>query len=142
MLSEAKIRLTVPTYACLEEVQVDNEVRVLVVDDHPEIVESLAQMLELDGYAVRTARDGREALALADEFRPMCVLLDLAMPVMDGTALARELRKRHGRDIILVAVTGRGDVDVGSTELDEMDHWIAKPIDFKTLARIFPPVSH
>ncbi len=118
----------------------ENQVRVLVVDDHADVAETLAQMLELDGYVVRTARNGREALELAEAFQPMCVLLDLTMPVMDGPTLARALRERRGHDIILVAVTGRGDVDVDSPEFDDVDHWISKPIDFKALGHIFPPL--
>jgi signal transduction histidine kinase len=83
--------------------------RVLVVDDNKDAATSLSMMLALDGHEVRRAYDGIEALAVADDFRPEVVLLDIGMPRLDGYATARELRKRPwARDLLLVAITGWG----------------------------------
>jgi CheY-like chemotaxis protein len=61
---------------------------VLVVDDDPDIRESLQLLLEDEGYRVRTAADGRQALAMMAVETPGFVILDLMMPVMDGWEVA------------------------------------------------------
>lgn len=59
--------------------------RILIVDDEPGIRESLAELLEEEGYAVAMAKDGGEAISFLESGTPPCmVLLDLIMPVMDG----------------------------------------------------------
>ena len=66
---------------------------ILVVDDERTIRKPLVALLESEGYSVREARGGREALALVAERRPDLVLLDVMMPDMNGTAVCGELRK-------------------------------------------------
>jgi CheY-like chemotaxis protein len=80
---------------------------ILVVDDDADIRETLGLALELEGYAVRLARDGAEAWALLDEgARPALVLLDLAMPVLDGAALLARIRADVGvRHLCVILVT-------------------------------------
>ncbi len=117
------------------------ELKVLVVDDHPDMVDALARLLDARGYEVRTAHDGVEALRLEAEFQPDCLLLDVSMPLMDGAEVARIVRERRGADITLVAVTGRADLGLRSCELEAMDHWLKKPIDFEVFYRIFPALS-
>jgi CheY-like chemotaxis protein len=67
--------------------------RVLVVDDEPVLLDVLAALLEDDGHAVRTARDGREALTIMMGWQPDLILLDLMMPLMDGGAFRAEQRR-------------------------------------------------
>lgn len=66
---------------------------VLVVDDDPDIREALALALELDGYQVASARNGLEAWELLGRTAPSLVLLDLAMPVLDGAGLLARIRE-------------------------------------------------
>src|SRR5262245_58275863 len=81
--------------------------RVLVVDDNRDAADSLGVLLTLLGVETRTAHDGTAALEALDEFEPSVVLLDLAMPVMDGYEVAQRMRQHpHGRHVTLVAVTG------------------------------------
>src|SRR5262249_47293463 len=81
--------------------------RVLIVDDHRDVLESLARLLDLIGYDVRTASDSHSAVELAEAFRPQVAILDIGLPVMDGHALARELRSRlNDAPPVLVALTG------------------------------------
>jgi CheY-like chemotaxis protein len=120
---------------------VTDETRVLVVDDNDAMSESMAALLAVRGYVVRSARDGIEALSILESFAPDCVLLDLAMPRMTGSELARAIRERHGSAIVLVAVSGRGDLSVGSADLDLVDHWLTKPVDLAALYTIFPDIS-
>src|SRR5437879_3914888 len=64
---------------------------VLIVDDDPDILEALSDILESEGYAVRRARNGQEGLDAVAAQAPRVVLLDLMMPLMDGVELARRL---------------------------------------------------
>jgi CheY-like chemotaxis protein len=78
---------------------------VLVVDDNVDAAESLGLLLEVWGHEVRTAHDGPAALAVAEEFEPDLVLLDIGLPGMDGYEVARRLRSTAA---VLVALTGYG----------------------------------
>lgn len=70
--------------------------KVLIVDDERDIVEPIVLRLAAAGVEVATARDGEEGLRLARHFRPDAVLMDLAMPEMDGWQLCRRLREDGG----------------------------------------------
>jgi CheY-like chemotaxis protein len=118
-----------------------NEVRVLVVDDQRELAESLAALLQQRGYTTRTAFDGLAALDMLDDFPADCVLLDLSMPRMDGAQLAQALRQLRGREIVLIAITGRSDLGVDAEEFAVVDHWLTKPIDMNTFYVIFPEIG-
>ena len=120
----------------------DSDVRVLVVDDLDDGAQMLAALLSASGYAARTAHDGASALAVTEEFKPHCVLLDVKMPGMDGLELARRLRARYGDDIVLIAVTAADidDFEVSQT-FDLVDHYLVKPLDIAKLATILPLVS-
>ncbi len=66
---------------------------VLVVDDDPDILDAICDILETEGYRVARARHGLEALDRVELERPAVILLDLMMPVMDGVAFAEALRR-------------------------------------------------
>jgi CheY-like chemotaxis protein len=112
----------------------------VIVDDEADIVETLQLLLEMDGYTVFSAVTAEAALALVEEHRPVGVILDLGMPVIDGLELARRLRERHGPDLPLVAVTGWSDErKLDEAELAGVDFVLVKPIDAEALRKIFPP---
>jgi DNA-binding response OmpR family regulator len=67
--------------------------KILAVDDEPNILLSLEYILQQEGYDVQLARDGQEALELAEKVRPDLILLDVAMPRMDGYEVCRLLRE-------------------------------------------------
>jgi len=69
--------------------------RILAVDDEPNILLSLEYILEQEGYDVHVARDGDEALELAERVRPDLILLDVAMPRKDGYEVCRVLRQHE-----------------------------------------------
>src|SRR5690606_19641572 len=86
--------------------------RILVVDDNADAASSLETLLRLCGHDARSARDGVEAIALAAEFRPHVMLLDLGMPRLNGYDVARRIRASEGgRAITLIATTGWGQED-------------------------------
>jgi CheY-like chemotaxis protein len=82
---------------------------ILVVEDEEESRETLRELLELEGYTVKTAADGRAALAVLETIEPCVVLLDLVMPVMDGWQVIDRLRAdgRLGRMNVLVITSAK-----------------------------------
>src|SRR5690349_7036466 len=87
----------------------DWRARILIVDDEPDIACMMADALELRGYITYVAHDAGSALQLTEGFAPDVALLDLGLPDLDGCELARRLQARHGKDLVLVAVTAYGD---------------------------------
>lgn len=109
--------------------------RVLVVDDEEPILELLKYNLEKEGYDVRTASNGVEAVDVAKKFIPDLVLLDIMMPKMDGVEACRILRSTPElKNIFIVFLTARSEeyseiagFDVGA------DDYITKPIKPRAL---------
>ncbi len=108
---------------------------VLAVDDDPAMLELLSRNLIREGYAVRTAKNGREALELALELQPQLVTLDVMMPSMDGWAVLTSLKADlKTRDIPVVVVSMVDDKGLGIS-LGAADY-LTKPIDRAQLATI------
>jgi CheY-like chemotaxis protein len=81
--------------------------QVLVVDDEKDIVEFLTQLLEDNGYEVKSANDGLEAMNLVQESKPDLILLDLQMPEETGTGVYRKLQhKKEFKDIPVIVISG------------------------------------
>jgi signal transduction histidine kinase len=116
--------------------------RILVVDDNHDAAQSLAVMLRMSGGEVRTAHDGVQALAVAEQFRPDLVLLDIGMPGMNGFDVARSIRARPwGSRVTLVAQTGWGqDEDRRRAREAGFDIHLTKPVDQVALMRLVPPL--
>ncbi|GAI33549.1 unnamed protein product [marine sediment metagenome] len=75
---------------------------IMVVDDDPEMLKIINRTLELEGYAVSTATDGRAALALLEERSPDLVILDVMMPELDGFHILKLLRERTNVPVIML----------------------------------------
>lgn len=105
-------------------------VKILIVDDEPDILEFITYNLSKEGYQVYTASDGQKALELAAKHKPHLVILDIMMPEMDGVDVCRSLRLNPEFDRTLIAfLTARNEdysqiaaLDVGG------DDFITKPI--------------
>lgn len=111
--------------------------RVLVVDDNEDAADSLATLLGVMGYEVRTAYDGPEAITAADEFKPEVALLDIGLPRLSGYDIARHVRESRGRDVLLVAITGWGqEEDRRKAREAGFDHHFTKPADFGVLLEL------
>jgi CheY-like chemotaxis protein len=118
--------------------------RVLVVDDSPDLRLSTCALLGLWGHDAREAPDGPAALEAADAFRPEVVLLDLRLPGMDGFAVARQLlRLPHLARPRLVAVTGYGqEDDVARARAAGFDLLLVKPVEPEELRlQLRPPAD-
>ena len=98
---------------------------ILLVDDSPTVVRMFSDMLEGNGYQIRTARDGREALQRIAEQRPDLVLLDVMMPELDGYQVCQALRAEDGDYLPVLMITAPGDL---ARSLDAgADDFISKP---------------
>ena len=114
----------------------------LVVDDAEDVAAAMATAVELDGYEVRIATDGQQALAIVQDYVPGCVLLDIDMPGMGGIEVARHMRTLYGSDVVLIAVTGWGEEGLRvSSEFADFDHYLRKPVDPAALRLLLPPLD-
>lgn len=113
-------------------------VQVLVVDDNRDAADSLQTLFQLEGYAVRVAYDGTQALAAIDAVWPQLIVMDLGMPGMDGYEAARQIRRKaQGRDVLMLALTGWGQGDARQrTAQAGFDHHLTKPVDFAAIAAL------
>ena len=110
---------------------------VLVIDDDREVRESLRTLLQLDGYKVKTARDGQHALEqLRGGLRPCIILLDLMMPAMDGQHFrAEQLRDPQFAHIPVVALSGHYDPQQNTASLEAVAS-LRKPADIDTVLQL------
>lgn len=109
--------------------------RILIADDEPNIVASLEFLMRRCDYEVCVARDGDEALQLAETFRPDLVLLDVMMPRRSGFEVCRLLRENPAlRPMRIVMLSARGrDVEVGKGLALGADAYVTKPFSTKEL---------
>lgn len=108
-------------------------VRVLLVDDAPDIASLMQTSLESEGFAVSVAEDGERALEMFTEVDPVVVILDLGLPGIDGFETCRRLRQLS--DVHIIILTARGE------EVDKLvgftigaDDYVTKPISMRELA--------
>jgi CheY-like chemotaxis protein len=114
--------------------------RILVVEDNPDAAATLREALEHLGYDVAVARDGPSALAEARSFQPDIALVDIGLPLMDGYALAEQIRGLGplGNAIHLVALTGYGqDADRRRSADAGFERHLVKPVDLAQLEAVF-----
>jgi len=115
--------------------------RILTVDDNVDAADSLASLLGTFGHEARVAYDGPTGIAVAQEFAPDVVMLDIGMPAMNGYDLARALRSLQPR-LVIVAVTGWGH-DAAKRQAREagFDHHLVKPVQESTLIELLTNVA-
>lgn len=101
--------------------------RVLVVEDEPSIRDAVAEVLAMEGYAVRTAANGAEALEAIQGELPRLIVLDMRMPVMDGWAFAQELSER-GLGIPILVLTAAHNARNWAQEVGAAGY-LPKPFD-------------
>ena len=109
----------------------ESQLRVLVVDDNVDAAESIAMLLSLEGYDVRSVHAAHEALEAAQTFLPHLVLLDIGLPDMDGYEVARRLRSQQRLESMrVVAITGYGQqADRDRARAAGFDEHLVKPVD-------------
>jgi DNA-binding response OmpR family regulator len=107
--------------------------KVLIVDDEPNIVVALEYLMRQNGFDVRAARNGDEALAAVTDFRPDLVLLDVMMPVKDGYQVAQTIRDNPELQAVkIVMLTAKGrETEISKGMAVGADAYVTKP--FSTL---------
>ena len=113
---------------------------VLIVDDDPDLVETVSMMLEAKGYEVGKAYDGVEGEEAIKQRRPDLLVLDVMMPRKDGYKLCAELKANSAtRDIPIILLTAVGEAVTTTSYTHaqgmstEAEEYIPKPVDSKTL---------
>ncbi|HMA91167.1 MAG TPA: EAL domain-containing protein [Polyangiaceae bacterium] len=116
----------------LEEAPTESR-RVLLVDDQPSVLRSMARMLRVRGYSVETASNGAEAIKRVAQEEFDVVISDIAMPEMDGITLLREIRA-HDLYIPVILITGEPTVDTAIQALENGAlHYLTKPVELPLL---------
>jgi signal transduction histidine kinase len=124
------------------QVQQVSALRILVVEDHEELRESLCELLEELGHIVFAARNGEEGIATAIKARPDVALVDIGLPVLDGYAFARRIRETLGRRPLLIALTGYGLAEDRRRALEAgFDDYLAKPATAGAIQRALARAS-
>ena len=113
----------------------DDVTTILVADDDEDILELVRLGLSGDGYEILLARDGATALATAREQKPALVLLDVAMPELDGYEVTSALRNDPAtKDTVVILFTARSEAsDVAKGYEVGADDYLTKPFTLKTL---------
>jgi DNA-binding response OmpR family regulator len=117
--------------------------RILIVDDNRDAADGLTRLLRSVGHHVETAYDGVSALQVIETVRPTIVLLDIAMPGMDGYRVASELRKRSDSDgFELIALTGFDSAEHRQrAEAAGFDQGLTKPVEINELLALINAVE-
>ena len=110
---------------------------ILVIDDDPSIRSLLTDVLEVEGFDVRTAEDGFAGLRQIAAERPDCVVLDVMMPGMDGHAVLQRIRAADGGpDLPVVMLTAAADdAQAWQAWTEGVDYFLAKPFEPDELLR-------
>jgi len=112
-----------------------DQTKILIVDDEPNIVQTLQDRLEMNDFNVVTACNGKEGLEQAIQETPDVILLDVIMPVMDGLEMLEALRKEPScEDISVVMLTARSQTqDIARANACGIEDYIVKPFDLSEL---------
>ena len=109
--------------------------KILVIDDEPNIVQTLKDRLEMNEYTVFTACNGQEGLRVAEQESPDLILMDVIMPIMDGHEALENLRQCDwGKNISVIMLTARSQVqDISRAKACGIEDYIIKPFDLSEL---------
>ncbi len=112
-----------------------NEIKILLVDDEPDILEIVGYNLKNEGYSIHTANNGMSAVAEAIKHKPHLILLDIMMPEMDGIEACEKIRNTKGLENTVISfLTARGEDYSQVAGFDAgADDYITKPVKPKVL---------
>lgn len=111
---------------------------VLVADDNRDAADTLALLLDMDGYETAVAYGGQQALDSIRQKRPDAVILDIGMPDLNGYEVARRIREEEwARNLLLLAITGWGHADdVARAKAAGFNEHLTKPVDADSVVRL------
>jgi len=115
-----------------------NQQKILLVEDTEDNRFMMHRLLEMDGYIVVEARNGQEAVTIARAEKPQLILMDLSLPVIDGLAATRLLRRiPEFAETPIIAVSAHDTADFKAEALAAgCNSYITKPIDFSELEEL------
>lgn len=140
----AEVEASVRASAVKKDDVPTSRLRLLVVDDNRDSVDSLSTLLRLMGNDVHMAFDGVEAVHAVQSLRPDVVLLDVGLPLQNGYEAARMIRSEPwGRNVVLIALTGWGqEQDRRRSREAGFDHHLVKPVDPRVLMSLVSELFH
>jgi two-component system cell cycle response regulator DivK len=111
---------------------------VLLVEDTEDNRQMMRRLLEMSGFRVVEAINGREAVEVASKVRPQVILMDLSLPFIDGLAATRQIRTQPElTNVPIIAVSAHDTADFHSEALDAgCDAYVTKPIDYTELENL------
>src|SRR5690348_8529457 len=109
-----------------------DQTKILVVDDEPQIARVLKATLTAQGYSIRTASDGDDAVQAMKTWTPDLVITDLRMPNMDGVDLCRYLRAKTSIPIIVLSVKNEERIKIEALDAGA-DDYVTKPFSVNEL---------
>jgi DNA-binding response OmpR family regulator len=117
--------------------------KVLIIDDDPDILESIKLLLDMSGYTAIISTDGKDAISYINRFHPDLVILDIMLSGMDGRLIAKRIKANpKTKDIPVILISAH---DSGTHVIQEygVDDFIPKPFDaYNLLKKVGTHVSH
>jgi DNA-binding response OmpR family regulator len=112
--------------------------KVLVVDDHTDSLTLVSLAVQEMGFRVVTAVNGEDAVAVADLVRPHLILMDIAMPLLDGIEATRRIRRSEGTGEVPIVILSAFDTEDFRRKAEEagVNGYFTKPVDFDRLRRM------
>jgi len=135
-------RLFTPGYS--EPFRYPRSLRVIVADDERDTVLTLTMILKDEGHDVQGVHTGSRVLPLVRQLDPDVVLLDIALPEINGYEIAEEIRKRpRGQRVLLIGISGqyKQGADKILADLKGFDHYLVKPFDPAALLALLAPLT-
>ncbi len=134
--------MTDHTSPSLKDSATSTPVRILVVDDNFDVMDSLAMVLRAIGHEVLAADSGEEALEVMEHWLPELAFIDVGLPGISGFELAEEVRRREwGANIVLIAMTGWGSSeDKRRSHAAGFNQHAVKPVDLQQLRALIDSV--
>ena len=118
--------------------ETEHGLRILMIDDNEDVLDSISLWLEMQGHQVKTANNGMKGISIAQSFTPDIILLDIGLPEMDGYQVAKKLREQpnsQGTVIIIMSGYCQCRENPGKDAAD-FDHYLLKPPDLSELQRL------
>jgi DNA-binding response OmpR family regulator len=115
--------------------------RVLVVEDNPDLARVLTMLLRHFGFEVQTLHDGQLVIATARSFRPHFILLDINLPVINGFEIAELIRSDPSFNNVVIIITSAYSPDMYRDRMNRarIDHYLTKPVQFDELIQLLVP---
>lgn len=125
----------------MTEINTKKSLKLLIVDDEPDLRDVLALSFKLHGFQVETAENGRQALEILASNMPDIVISDIRMPEGDGLDLLQDIRSR-GHDVPVIFMTGYADVTSEEARIKGAAWLVSKPFTIEEMFEVIEKIKH